>query len=317
MVSRIENNRVEENRFQFDEIEKKLDLLIREHGGRPTHSGSKPEQPFYHLRTSPFWVVKTPREYAPGTTALISDLRRPDSYGAFQPKVFRLLRSSGEARARVVDSILNEWWPETLHGDIREDLGLDRLDSRRRAQRDHQFMIDVLENFRYSCAFCGFHALLNRVATGVNAAHVHWHSLRGPDDVENGIALCKLHHWAFDKGILGIDDQEHICIADVFVAQQDGGLPLESLVNPKPCGSTSQADRKAIPGLASEQRAFTLVTCGTPTRRIWLVRSRAFPSISVTSTLSFDYLVIDKAHHTAHPPTVGFLAIFSPVLFLG
>jgi putative restriction endonuclease len=49
--------------------------------------------------------------------------------------------------------------------------------------------------------------------------------------VENGIALCKLHHWAFDKGILGIDDQEHICIADVFVAQQDGGLPLESLVN--------------------------------------------------------------------------------------
>ena len=133
LVSRIENDRVEENRFQFDDIEKKLDLLIREHGGRPTPSGSRPEQPFYHLRTSPFWIVRTQREYEPGRTALISDLRRPDSYGAFQPKVFRLLRSSGEARARVVDSILNEWWPETLHGDIREDLGLDRLDSRRRA----------------------------------------------------------------------------------------------------------------------------------------------------------------------------------------
>jgi putative restriction endonuclease len=206
-------------------------MLIREHGGRPTPSGSRPEQPFSHLRSSPFWLLKTQREYAPGTTALISDLRRPDSYGAFQPKVFRLLRSSADVRARVVDSILNEWWPETLHGDIREDLGLDRLDSRRRAQRDQQFTIDVLENFRYSCAFCGFHAVLNRVATGIDAAHVHWRSLHGPDDVENGIALCKLHHWAFDKGILGIDDQEHICIADVFVAQQDGGLPLESLVN--------------------------------------------------------------------------------------
>ena len=231
LISRIENNRVEENRFQFDDIEKKLDLLIREHGGRPTHSGSKPEQPFYHLRSSPFWILRTQQEYAPGKTALISDLRRPDSYGAFQPKVFRLLKSSGEARALVVDSILNEWWPETLHGDIREDLGLDRLDSRRRAQRDHQFTIDVLENFRYSCAFCGFHAVLNRVATGIDAAHVHWHSLNGPDDVENGIALCKLHHWAFDKGILGIDDDERICIASVFSAQQDGGLPLESLVN--------------------------------------------------------------------------------------
>jgi putative restriction endonuclease len=170
LVSRIENNRVEENRFQFDDIEKKLDLLIREHGGRPTHSGSKPEQPFYHLRSSPFWILKTQQDYAPGKTALISDLRRPDSYGAFQPKVFRLLRSSGDARARVVDSILNEWWPETLHGDIREDLGLDRLDSRRRAQRDQQFTIDVLENFRYSCAFCGFQAVLNRVATGISTS---------------------------------------------------------------------------------------------------------------------------------------------------
>jgi putative restriction endonuclease len=142
-----------------------------------------------------------------------------------------LLKVEGEARARVVDSILNEWWPETLHGDIREDLALDRLDSRRRAQRDRQFTIDVLENFRYSCASCGFHAVLNRVATGIDAVHIHWHSLKGPDDVENGIALCKLHHWAFDKGILGINDEARICIASVFSAQQDGGLPLESLVN--------------------------------------------------------------------------------------
>ncbi len=43
--------------------------------------------------------------------------------------------------------------------------------------------------------------------------------------------IIKLHHWAFDKGILGIDDESRICIADVFVAQLDGGLPLESLVN--------------------------------------------------------------------------------------
>ena len=52
-----------------------------------------------------------------------------------------------------------------------------------------QFTIDVLENFRYSCALLhGFHAVLNRaVATEIDAAAVHWHSLNGPDDVENGI----------------------------------------------------------------------------------------------------------------------------------
>ncbi|MDA1054106.1 MAG: HNH endonuclease [Planctomycetota bacterium] len=229
LVSRIENNRVEENRFHFDEIEKQLERLIREHGGRPTKSGPRPEQPFSHLRSSPFWILNSQREYESGTTALVSDLRDPNSYGAFQPKVYQLLRSSSDARARVVDSILQEWWPETLHGDIREDLGLDRLDSQRRRQRDRQFTIDVLENFRYSCAFCGFHAVLNGQATGIDAAHVQWHAYRGPDDVANGISLCKLHHWAFDKGILGVMDGKRICIADVFVAQSDGGLPLESL----------------------------------------------------------------------------------------
>lgn len=231
LVSRIENNRVDENRFHFDDIDKKLESLIREHGGRPTKSGSRPEQPFSHLRTSPFWTLKTQRSYKPGKTALVSDLRHPESYGAFKPDVFRMLRSASDGRARVVDAILNEWWPETLHGDIREDLGLDRLDSRKRRQRDRQFAIDVLENFRYSCAFCGFHAVLNGQSTGIDAAHVRWHAHRGPDAVENGIALCKLHHWAFDKGILGISDTEHICIADAFVTQEGGGLPIESLVN--------------------------------------------------------------------------------------
>lgn len=231
LVSWIENGRLDENRFHFEDIEKKLAQLIREHGGRPTKSGPRPEQPFWHLASAPFWRVKTQRDYPLSRTALISDLRHRESYGSFDPKVFRLIRSSSDARARVVDSILNDWWPETLHGDIREDLGLDRLDSRRRPQRDQQFTVEVLENFRYSCAFCGFHAVLNRQATGVDAAHIHWRAHRGPDEVENGIALCKLHHWAFDKGILGIDEQDRICIADAFVTQQDGGLPLESLVN--------------------------------------------------------------------------------------
>jgi putative restriction endonuclease len=92
LVSRIENDRVEENRFHFDEIEKPLERLIREHGGRPTKSGPKPEQPFSHLRSSAFWVLHTQREYGAGKTALVSDLRDPDSYGAFVPQVFALLR---------------------------------------------------------------------------------------------------------------------------------------------------------------------------------------------------------------------------------
>ncbi len=229
LVSRIENGQVEENRFDFSDLRRELDTLIRGFGGRPSRSGSRAEQPFSHLRSSPFWTLRTQRNYESGHTALISDLMDPASYGTFVPSVFCLLRDSDIARARVIDTVLNEWWPETLHPDIREELGLDRLVISRRRRRDQQFTVDVLENFRYSCAMCGFHGVLNGQATGIDAAHVRWHSADGPDSLENGIALCKLHHWAFDKGILGIDDSAVICVADAFVAQVEGGLPLESL----------------------------------------------------------------------------------------
>jgi putative restriction endonuclease len=34
----------------------------------------------------------------------------------------------------------------------------------------------------------------------VQAAHIVPHSSRGKDDILNGLALCHLHHWAFDVG---------------------------------------------------------------------------------------------------------------------
>ena len=90
-------------------------------GGRPSRSGSSTEQPFSHLRSSPFWRLHTQKSYDSGHTVLISDLMDSASYGAFDPSPFRLLRDSDIARAQVINTILNEWWPETLHPDIRKE----------------------------------------------------------------------------------------------------------------------------------------------------------------------------------------------------
>ena len=237
LVSRIENRQVHENRFDFSGIRRELDTLIRCFGGRPSRSGSRAEQPFSHMRSPPFWRLQTQKPYDSGRTVLISDLMDPASYGAFDPIIFCLLRDSKIGRTRVIDTVLNEWWPETLHPDIREELGLERLVTSRRRRRDQQFIVDMLGNFRYSCSMCGFHGVLNGQATGIDAAHVRWHSADGPDILENGIALCKLHHWAFDKGILGIDPSNIIRVAGAFVSQVEGGLPLKSLAGERKRGN--------------------------------------------------------------------------------
>ena len=63
----------------------------------------------------------------------------------------------------------------------------------------------------------------------MDAAHIRWRSASGPNLFENGIALCKLHHWAFDKGILSIAEGIRIRAANVFVEQSESHLPIEVL----------------------------------------------------------------------------------------
>lgn len=53
------------------------------------------------------------------------------------------------------------------------------------------------------CAFCGCKfAGVAGVRSGVDAAHILAWSKYDLDIVQNGLSLCKLHHWAFDEALL-------------------------------------------------------------------------------------------------------------------
>ena len=47
----------------------------------------------------------------------------------------------------------------------------------------------------------------------VEAAHIVPHSALGRDDIWNGLALCRLHHWAFDVGWLTLRDDYTINVS--------------------------------------------------------------------------------------------------------
>ena len=48
----------------------------------------------------------------------------------------------------------------------------------------------------------------------VEAAHIYPKSEGGSDDVRNGLALCKFHHWAFDNGWISITDEHEILVRE-------------------------------------------------------------------------------------------------------
>lgn len=94
-------------------------------------------------------------------------------------------------------------------------------------QRLHQrsFREKVLRAYRDQCAFCRLkhHELLD-------AAHIIPDSEPGGDPiVTNGMALCKLHHAAFDKYFLGVRPDYTIEVRDDVLDEQDGPMLLHGL----------------------------------------------------------------------------------------
>lgn len=235
IISKIENGEIENNRIHFNNIEKQLRELISMFGGRPLGGGPKPEQPFFHLSSSELWNIHGIETNSYNKTIKISILRSPEVYGYLNTELFNLLKLQ-EVRSRIIDFILNNWWPGTVHDDIRMYLNLTRYNDISKTRRNRTFVEQVLSNYRYKCAFCGFDAVVNKIYFGLDAAHIKWFSQKGPDELRNGLALCKLHHWAFDRGVLTLDTSLKIMVSKKFIAKDPFSIAYIEELNGKPIG---------------------------------------------------------------------------------
>jgi hypothetical protein len=73
--------------------------------------------------------------------------------------------------------------------------------------RSEAFRIGVRRIYEHRCAVCGVDARGPGDGSPiVDAAHIVPKSEGGPDDLRNGLCLCKNHHWAFDEGWFTITD---------------------------------------------------------------------------------------------------------------
>ena len=118
-----------------------------------------------------------------------------------------MLRNAPDLVREAAQRLLDGHFPESLHDDIREAIGIPRTWEMRDSPvqpRDPAFRREVLREYERRCAVCDFDVRLGDELIGVEAAHIKWHAAGGPDEVSNGLALCWLHHKGFDRGALGI-----------------------------------------------------------------------------------------------------------------
>jgi hypothetical protein len=102
------------------------------------------------------------------------------------------------------------------------------LSGSRRLARDKAFARLVLDLYGRTCAVCGSKWVVKEEFEA-EAAHVRPVHRNGSDDLRNGIALCRFHHWAFDKGIFSLTDNLELMISTKiakFSQQPDQMLSL-------------------------------------------------------------------------------------------
>jgi putative restriction endonuclease len=81
------------------------------------------------------------------------------------------------------------------------------------AARDQGFRRAIVFHYDHRCALCGTRIVTSEGHTAVDAAHIVPWSVSQNDDIRNGMALCKLCHWGFDEGLMGVSDAYAVIIS--------------------------------------------------------------------------------------------------------
>lgn len=98
------------------------------------------------------------------------------------------------------------------------------VDVRRRLHQQ-RFRIQVMKAYRHRCAVCSL-----REQALLEAAHiVRDGEPDGIAAVVNGIALCAIHHLAYDRNVMGIDPTGVVHIAKRLLKETDGPMLREGL----------------------------------------------------------------------------------------
>lgn len=90
--------------------------------------------------------------------------------------------------------------------------------------------IIIVEAYDHTCAVCKIRLVTPEGRTAVAAAHIVPWSLSHNDDPRNGMALCGLHHWSFDQGLISVASDYRILASPLVSKEQENRLLISEQV---------------------------------------------------------------------------------------
>jgi len=128
-----------------------------------------------------------------------------------------------------------------------------QIQTYQRIARSRAFRSLVRSAYNQRCAMCGGGLVNSLGKSEVEAAHIIGRGAKGSDDVRNGLALCRAHHWAFDQGMVCVNANHHIVVKPEALDLAEN-LPLQA-IDGKPLRVPSNVSFSAHPDALAWHRA--------------------------------------------------------------
>jgi len=205
----------------------------------PIGSAGNMAYPFFHMDSEPFWTLVPRPGIRPPAGRTVSSMRRiRELYlGArldeelfplllmeplreklravlvgtyFAPEVRPLLLEQGRINIRADEygrALLESAEPlpdHRVYEETPETAG---------RVRDQGFRKAIVQLYEHRCALCGIRMLTLDGHTVVEAAHIVPWRKSHDDRPTNGLALCRLCHWSFDEGLMGVGKNYEVLIS--------------------------------------------------------------------------------------------------------
>lgn len=216
----------------------------------PIGTSGSMSYPFYHLSTSGFWnLVSQPGHPHRGGRTISSVKRLRELYlgSKFDDDLYPLLVME-TSREKIRKILMHSYFSPSVqdilieqavinHGAAKYCAELLNIAERGSVYHSQQeamveakskirgqgFRKAVVKLYEHRCALCGIRMLTPEGHTVVEAAHiVPWSKSRN-DKPQNGMALCRLCHWSFDKGLMSVGESYEVLVSPAV--RQDINFP--------------------------------------------------------------------------------------------
>lgn len=206
----------------------------------PLCSSGNMAYPFYHMESEPFWTLVPNQGVKQATGKVVSSMKRVRELylGAeLDEELFALLLME-PLRRKLRDTLVQTYFAQEIQAMLLEqsyvniqanEYSIALLETAEPVDhfpaessgtenkvRYQGFRKAIVSLYVHRCALCGIRMVTLDGHSVVEAAHIIPWCESHDDKPTNGMALCRLCHWSFDEGLMGVDKNYEVLISKLI-----------------------------------------------------------------------------------------------------